>query len=111
MTPSGYPPTGKGLGALIWLMKIPYELGYQVYLAYELAYERGNWKTGKQHNTGTEAGKQQGMETGKHGRREARKQGSREARKQGYREGRKQDSCETRKHGRMEARKQGGGKE
>ena len=40
LTPSGYPPTGKGLGSLICVLNMPNDLGYQMHLAYALAYVR-----------------------------------------------------------------------
>ena len=40
LTPSGYPPTGKGLGALICVLNMPNGLGYQKHVAYALAYVR-----------------------------------------------------------------------
>ena len=43
LTPSRYPPTGKGLGALICVLNMPYELGHQMYLAYEPAYVRARF--------------------------------------------------------------------
>ena len=40
LTPSGYPPTGKGLGFLICVLNMPNDLGYQMYVAYALSYVR-----------------------------------------------------------------------
>ena len=83
LTPSGYPPTGKGLGALICVLNMPYELGYQMYLTLKLAYEHGNWKTGKQQNTDAE---KQGSNKGwTQGSTEAETRGTREAEKKGSR--------------------------
>ena len=38
LTPSGYPPTGKGLGALICVWNMPNDFGYQMYVTYELTH-------------------------------------------------------------------------
>ena len=122
LTPSGYPPTGKGLGALICVLNMPYELGYQMYLAYELAYVRArfvgdhtfemdllSWEQiheDRMRRREAEGGMLGGKETGS---REAAKQESRKARKHGSmkRETGKQGSYEAEKLGRMATGKQG----
>ena len=40
LTSSGYPPTGKVLGALICFLNVPYGFAYQVYLTYALGCVR-----------------------------------------------------------------------
>ena len=134
LTPSGHPPTGKGLGALSCVLNMPNDLGYQMHLAYALAYVRAKlvrdhtfemdlltWKqvheakdedqtqeTRKAGKQRTEAAQHASRETGqKEGRAwEAGKQDGREASKQ---ETAKEGSREAGKgkQGSREAGKQG----
>ena len=122
LTPSGHPPTGKGLGALICVLNMPYELGYQMYLAYELAYVRArfvgdhtfemdllSWEQIHEERTRRREAEDGMLGSRETGSREAAKQESRKARQQGrmQRETGKQGSCEAEKLGRMATGKQG----
>ena len=102
----------KGLGSLICILTMPYELGYQMYLTYELAYVRArlvgdhtfemdllSWEQGHKDRTRRREAED--------GRREARKQGKRGRTKEcweaGKQEAGKRRNRKAGKQGSMEA--------